>query len=488
MEKNINFNSFYESNILPEIKKNPNFKMSELYNMENYYIINLDMEKLLYKVNKGDITDTNLIAMSYIYDPSRFNGPKPANETLKYIGKLIFKDERFDIKNNFSYLEPFLFQKFPGLYDFETDGFYTEIDLSNKYLKFNSFEEATKDEYCIIKFNMSLGCKIGNKIIRYNLWNKERMNNNINYIITEDILNNSKNINISDIQSPLWDYIIMGENNKKFIVVIYYEMDDNINYSILKINGENVISKSSGKDYINMFIESLRKTTKDTMLVKYFDRYYTHMKFITYLNRNNYPYIKKMKENEIEKINNEIIDFYISIFDSIEKLFKEFDYKNENNLLIETFIKNNLKLKYEKFIDSYIVIINNFIYKMRFIEATIISRSFISAFILKNNTSLINKEKNKIFVSLIPDEKEREELINSVKKILSSNGIFLQEFIYIKNDKNYVYDYIYEIMPEKLKKVDVIFYEQFKENQYYIDLTELFMNFRKFLYSITLHD
>ena len=95
------FKEFYNKSILPEIKKDPPFKRDDLLNIDNFFMIDMNMEKLLYAVNNGKVTSLDLLSIAYIYDPSRYKGPEPVQANLVEVAKAIFGEDVVEINNDF---------------------------------------------------------------------------------------------------------------------------------------------------------------------------------------------------------------------------------------------------------------------------------------------------------------------------------------------------------------------------------------------------
>lgn len=315
------FKEFYNKSILPEIKKDPSFKRDGLLNIDNFFTIDMNMEKLLYAVNNGKVTSLDLLSIAYIYDPSRYNGPEPVRANLVEVAKAIFGEDVVEINNDFK--TPFLFMKYPGLSTYKSIGFFDEYEVAQK-LGYESIDKAAKD-LCIFVFNMSYGCTIGNTIIRYNINSKIQSNK----VITEDMIYESKPITISNISNINDDVIFYGSmKSKKVVILIKYDMVDTKQYSLCATNSGIFIHDIDPE----MLLTWLRVSKVDTVLKSKLDKWLTHLKFINYLSSKGEKLIRPLSLEEIDERLDQSNRNFEKIIDILNEMFSEIVNSNKFNM------------------------------------------------------------------------------------------------------------------------------------------------------------
>lgn len=315
------FKDFYNKSILPEIKKDPSFKRDDLLNIDNFFTIDMNMEKLLYAVNNGKVTSLDLLSIAYIYDPSRYKGPEPVQANLVEVAKAIFGEDVVEINNDFK--TPFLFMKYPGLSTYKSIGFFDEYEVAQK-IGYESIDKAAKD-LCIFVFNMSYGCTIGNTIIRYNVNSKIQSNK----VITEDMIYASKPITISNISNINDDVVFYGSmKSKKVVILIKYDMVDTKQYSLCATNSGIFIHDIDPE----MLLTWLRVSKVDTVLKSKFDKWFTHLKFINYLSSKGEKLIRPLSLDEIDEQLDKSNRNFEKIIYMLNKMFSEIVNSNKFNM------------------------------------------------------------------------------------------------------------------------------------------------------------
>lgn len=312
------FKEFYDNSILPEIKKDPSFKRDDLLNINNFFTIDMNMEKLLYAVNNGRVTSLDLLSIAYMYDPSRYKGPEPVQANLVEVAKALFGDDVVEINNDFK--TPFLFMKYPGLSMYKSIGFFDECEIAQK-LGYESIDEASKD-LCIFIFNMSYGCTIGNTIIRYNTNSKIQANK----VITEDMIYESKPITISNISNITDDVICRGSmKSKKAVIIIKYEMVDMKQYSLCATDNGVFIHDVDPE----MLLTWLKVSKVDTVLKSKLDKWFTHIKFMNYLSTKGEKLIRPLSLEEIDEKQDKTNKNFEKIMIILNKMFMKIVDSNQ---------------------------------------------------------------------------------------------------------------------------------------------------------------
>ena len=315
------FKEFYDKSILPEIKKDPSFKRDDLLNIDNFFTIDMNMEKLLYAVNNGKVTSLDLLSIAYIYDPSRYKGPEPVQANLVEVAKAIFGDDVVEMNNDFK--TPFLFMKYPGLSAYKSIGFFDEYEVAQK-IGYESIDKAAKD-LCIFVFNMSYGCTLGNTIIRYNMNSKIKPNK----VITEDMIYNSKPITVSTISNITDDVIFYGSmKSKKVVILIKYDMVDTKQYSLCATNNGTFIHDIDPE----MLLAWLKVSKVDTVLKSKLDKWFTHLKFINFLSSKGEKLIRPLSLEEIDEQSYRAAINFEKNIDILNKMFKEIVKSDKFNM------------------------------------------------------------------------------------------------------------------------------------------------------------